>query len=158
LRIAPLWRLLDGVAEDDWAGAVDMDGVQVTVARYCPDWWPAATRLPIRRVRLDIDAGQVSADPRARRRRTLRPEQRVLPIAELTELNAVYGFADAHEGETGADDQGGHGHLAVTECFDAPGPRPVHRRRSLRASTSRSCHCRGTSPGSRGRSATTHHR
>ena len=82
-RIAPLWRLLDGVAEADWVDAVNMDGAQVAVAAYCPDWWPASTGLLIRRVRLDIDAGAVSADPRARRRRTLRPEQRVLPLAEL---------------------------------------------------------------------------
>ena len=56
---------------------------QVAVAEYCPDWWPAATRLLIRRVRLDVAAGQVSADPRARRRRTLHPDQRALPIDEL---------------------------------------------------------------------------
>ena len=93
MRIAPLWRLLDGIAENDWTDAIDMDGAQVTVAEYTPDWWPTATRLLIRRVRLDVTAGQVSADPRARRRRTLRPEQRVLPIAELTELDAVYGYS-----------------------------------------------------------------
>ena len=52
-RIAPLWRILSGVAEDDWTDAIDMDGAQVAVAEYCPDWWPAATRLLIRRVRLD---------------------------------------------------------------------------------------------------------
>ena len=92
-RIAPLWRLLDGIAEDDWTDAVDMDGAQVAVAQYTPDWWPTATRLLIRRVRLDIDAGQVSTDPRARRRRTLRPEQRALPIAELADLDAVYGYS-----------------------------------------------------------------
>ena len=92
-RIAPLWRILSGIAEDDWTDAIDMDGAQVTVAQYTPDWWPTATRLLIRRVRLDIDAGQVSADPRARRRRTLHPDQRVLPITELTELDAVYGYS-----------------------------------------------------------------
>ena len=92
-RIAPLWRLLDGVAEGDWTDAVDMAGAQVAVASYRPDWWPAATRLLIRRVRLDVGAGQVSADPRARRRRTLRPEQRALPIAELADLDAVYGYS-----------------------------------------------------------------
>ncbi len=92
-RIAPLWRILSGIAEDDWTDAIDMDGAQVAVADYCPDWWPTATRLLIRRVRLDVTAGQVSADPRARRRRTLRPEQRVLPIAELADLDAVYGYS-----------------------------------------------------------------
>jgi len=31
-RIAPLWRLLSGVAEDDWTDAIDMDRAQVAVA------------------------------------------------------------------------------------------------------------------------------
>jgi Transposase DDE domain group 1 len=92
-RIAPLWRLLDGLTETDWTDAVDMSGAQVAVADYCPNWWPAATRLLIRRVRLDVTAGQVSADPRARRRRTLLPAQRTLPLAELAELDAVYGYS-----------------------------------------------------------------
>src|SRR5919107_1411580 len=96
-RIAPLWRLLDGIAEADWTDAIDMRGAQVAVADYCPNWWPASTRLLIRRVRLDVSAepgaGQVSADPRARRRRTLHPDQRALPLDELAELDAVYGYS-----------------------------------------------------------------
>jgi hypothetical protein len=48
-RIAPLWRLLAGIDEDDWHDAIDMDNAQVAVAEYCPDWWPADTRLLIRR-------------------------------------------------------------------------------------------------------------
>ena len=92
-RIAPLWRILDGVAETDWTDAIDMTGAQVAVAEYRPDWWPAATRLLIRRVRLDVSAGQVSADPRARRRRTLHPDQRALPINELAAADAVYGYS-----------------------------------------------------------------
>ncbi len=73
-RIAPLWRLLAGIAEDNWHDAIDMDGAQVAVAEYCPDWWPADTRLLVRRVLLD--PALVSADPRSRRRRTLLPVQR----------------------------------------------------------------------------------
>jgi hypothetical protein len=49
----------------------------------------AASRLLIRRVRLDVAAGAVSADPRARRRRTLHPDQRALPLDELAEADAV---------------------------------------------------------------------
>lgn len=90
-RIAPLWRLLDGIAEGDWVDAIDMDGAQVAVADYRPDWWPANTWLLIRRVRLD--ACQVSVDPRSRRRRTLHPDQRALPIAELAEVDAIYGYS-----------------------------------------------------------------
>jgi hypothetical protein len=92
-RIAPLWRILDGVAETDWTDAIDMTGAQVAVAEYCPDWWPAATRLLIRRVRLDLNRGQVSGDARSRRRRTLHPDQRALPLDELADLDAVYGYS-----------------------------------------------------------------
>ena len=38
LRIAPLWRILNGVKQGDWVDAVDRDGAQVVVAEYCPDW------------------------------------------------------------------------------------------------------------------------
>jgi hypothetical protein len=86
-RIAPLWRLLGGIAEDDWHDAIGMEHAQVAVAEYCPDWWPASTRLLVRRVRLD--PGQVSADPRSRRRRTLHPDQRSLPFPELARAGAI---------------------------------------------------------------------
>ncbi len=90
-RIAPLWRLLAGIAESAWIDAIDMDNAQVAVAEYCPDWWPANTRLLVRRVRLD--PSQVSTDPRSRRRRTLHPEQRALPIDELAGARAIYGYS-----------------------------------------------------------------
>ena len=90
-RIAPLWRILDGVAEGDWIDAIDRDGAQVAVADYCPPWWPSATRLLIRRVALA--PAQVSADPRSRRRRTLHPDQRALPITELADADAIYGYS-----------------------------------------------------------------
>jgi hypothetical protein len=90
-RIAPLWRMLAGITETDWTDAIDMPHAQVAVADYCPDWWPADTRLLIRRVRLDAD--QVSGDPRSRRRRTLHPNQRALPLPELHRAEAVYGYS-----------------------------------------------------------------
>jgi hypothetical protein len=90
-RIVPLWRLLDRIGEDDWRDAIDMGNAQVAVAAWCPDWWPATTRLLIRRVRLD--PGQVSADPRSRRRRTLHPGQRALPIAELAGADAICAYS-----------------------------------------------------------------
>ena len=87
-RIAPLWRLLAGIAEEAWHDAIEMGNAQVAVARYCPDWWPANTRLLIRRVALEPE--QVSAGPRSRRRRTLHPDQRALPFPELAQQPAVY--------------------------------------------------------------------
>jgi hypothetical protein len=83
--------LLDGIAETDWANAIDMAGAHVAVADYRPDWWPANTFLLIRRVRLDID--QISVDPRSRRRRTLHPDQRALPLDELAETDTIYGYS-----------------------------------------------------------------
>ena len=90
-RIAPLWRLLAGLADDDWHDAIEMDNAQVAVAEYCPDWWPTNTRLLIRRVLLDPE--QVSADPRSRRRRTLHPDQRALPIPELAQASTIYAYS-----------------------------------------------------------------
>jgi hypothetical protein len=90
-RIAPLWRLLAGIADGDWHDAIEMDNAEVAVAQYCPGWWPASTRLLIRRVRLDAE--QVSADPRSRRRRTLHPDQRALPIPELASAGVIYAYS-----------------------------------------------------------------
>ena len=73
-----------------------MPGAQVAVAAYCPNWWPAATKLLIRRVRLDVAAAAESPDPRAGRRRTMHPDQRALPLPDLAELAAidqVYGYS-----------------------------------------------------------------
>jgi len=90
-RIAPLWRLLDGIAGDAWHDAIEMDNAQVAAAQYCPDWWPANTRLLIRRVALD--PARISADPRSRRRRTLHPDQRTLPFPELAQAGPVYAYS-----------------------------------------------------------------
>jgi Transposase DDE domain group 1 len=90
-RIAPLWRVLAGIAGDGWHDAIEMEHAQVAVADYCPDWWPATTRLIVRRVALD--PAQVSADSRSRRRRTLHPDQRALPFPELTRADAIYAYS-----------------------------------------------------------------
>ncbi|MGH3701952.1 MAG: hypothetical protein ACRDQY_21355, partial [Pseudonocardiaceae bacterium] len=90
-RIAPVWKALAGISETDWTGALGMPGAQVAVAHYCPAWWPASTRLLIRRVALAPE--QISADPRSRRRRTLHPDQRVLPLDELAATATVYGYS-----------------------------------------------------------------
>ncbi len=90
-RIAPLWRLLSGIGETDWHTAVDMDNAEVAVADYAPRDWPEGTRLLIRRVRLSPE--QVSADPRSRRRRTLHPDHRALPLDELADAEAIYAYS-----------------------------------------------------------------
>ena len=47
--------------------------------------------LLIRRVKLD--PGQVSADPRSRRRRTLHPDQRAMLFPELEQEPAIYAYS-----------------------------------------------------------------
>lgn len=89
-RVTTMWRALAGIAEADWHDAIDMTGAQVAVADYAPAGWPDGTRLLIRRVRLQ--PGQVSADPRSRRRRTLSPDQRTLPLKELADMD-VYAYS-----------------------------------------------------------------
>jgi len=90
-RVSTMWKALGGIAEDAWAEAKDMASAQVAVSSYRPRDWPAGTVLLIRRVRLDPD--QVSADPRSRRRRTLHPGQRALPIPELEQEPAIYAYS-----------------------------------------------------------------
>ncbi len=90
-RITSVWKALAGIAEDAWRDAIDMAGAQVAVSPYKPADWPDGTVLLIRRVKLDPD--QVSADPRSRRRRTLHPDQRALPIPELEQEPAIYAYS-----------------------------------------------------------------
>lgn len=90
-RIAPLWKLLPGIGADAWREAIDKDDAQVAVAHYRPKDWPPETRLLIRRVHLE--PGQVSADARSRRRRTLPPDQRALPLPELEAAEEIYGYS-----------------------------------------------------------------
>ena len=90
-RISSMWKALGGIAEDAWRDAIDMENAQVAVSPYKPADWPEGTMLLVRRVRLDPD--QVSADPRSRRRRTLHPDQRALPIPELEQEPAIYAYS-----------------------------------------------------------------
>lgn len=84
------WRAAAGVPKDAWADAEGMAGAQVAVADYAPGGWPAGTRCLIRRVR--HDAGAISADPRARRRKTIPAEQLALALDGDIEQVWAYSF------------------------------------------------------------------
>jgi hypothetical protein len=90
-RITSMWRALAGIADDAWRDAIGMANAQVAVSPYRPAEWPEDTVLLIRRVRLDPE--QVSAGPRSRRRRTLHPDQRALPMPELEEEPAICAYS-----------------------------------------------------------------
>ena len=144
-RIAPLWRIFDGLGEGDWVTATEMDGAQIAVAEYCPDWWPAATRLLIRRIRLL--PGQISADPRARRRRTLHPGQRALPISELAQVGVVHGYSfiptstspPARRPPPLSTGTGAGPRSKTSSAIASSEPRYVTSPRDIRRSTPRGC-------------------
>jgi hypothetical protein len=85
------WRRRARTAPRRCRAADRRTSAQVAVANYRPDWWPTATGCLIRRVRLTPE--QVPADPRSRRRRTLHPDQRALPIPELVEADTIYAYS-----------------------------------------------------------------
>lgn len=88
-RTQTMWRAAAAIDKDSWAEAIGMPNAQVAVADYRPDWWPARTRLLIRRVR--YDAERISADPRSRRRRTIPAGQLALALAG--QADHVYGYS-----------------------------------------------------------------
>lgn len=88
-RNPALWRAAATIAEHAWVPAIGMDHAEVAVCDYVPDWWPADTACLVRRVRIGVE--QVSADPRARRRRTIPQDQLVLALEG--KLDSVYGYS-----------------------------------------------------------------
>ena len=81
------WRALAALDEGAWEDCVGMRGAQAAVCGYMPAGWPEGTRTVVRRVRLEPD--QVRADPRSRRRRTIRADQLALALAgETTDIYA----------------------------------------------------------------------
>lgn len=84
-----VWQAVRAVPATDWRPATGMFGAQVAVADYAPTGWPDATACVVRRVRLDT--ATISTDPRARRRRTIDPDQ--LALALDGELDEVYAYS-----------------------------------------------------------------
>lgn len=83
------WRLAAAVPDDGWTDADQMPGAQVAVTDYTPRGWPTGTKCLIRRVR--HDAAAISADPRARRRKTIPADQ--LALALDGELERVWAYS-----------------------------------------------------------------
>jgi hypothetical protein len=88
-RNRAIWRAATTIAEHAWFPAIGMEHAEVAVCDYIPDWWPADTACLVRRVRIPTEA--VSADPRARRRRTIPTDQLVLALDG--KVDHVYGYS-----------------------------------------------------------------
>ncbi|SNQ49786.1 hypothetical protein FRACA_3730001 [Frankia canadensis] len=77
-RNSALWRAYAAVEENAWTDARDMTGAQVAASSSAPAGWPPGTYTVIRRVK--VPAGEISADPRSRRRRTIPKDQLTLAL------------------------------------------------------------------------------
>jgi hypothetical protein len=77
-RNTAMWRAYASIESDAWVDAIGMAGAQVAAVDYAPSGWPEDTYTIVRRVR--VDAEDISADPRSRRRRTIDPDQLALAL------------------------------------------------------------------------------
>jgi hypothetical protein len=92
-RGTAVWTALARVPADAWRPARGMAGAEVAVSDYVPGGWPDGTACVVRRVR--YDAATISADPRARRRRTIPKDQ--LALALDGELDTLYAYVHRHQ-------------------------------------------------------------
>lgn len=90
-----LWRAVALVHEDDWIDAAEYEGAQVALLDYAPADWPEGTKVIARRVR--YDAGQLSADPRSRRSRTVGKDQLALVLDGIADQAYAYSFIATNE-------------------------------------------------------------
>lgn len=88
-RNPAIWRAIRATPEPAWAPAKGMAGAEVAEVAYAPAGWPPRTRAIVRRVA--VSAERISADPRARRRRTFDPNQ--LKLALGGQLDRVYAYS-----------------------------------------------------------------
>jgi len=84
------WRAAAAIPDDAWRKAKRMKGAQVAVCHYAPAGWPPDTACVVRRVK--VRAGDISTDPRARRRRTIPKDQLALALDGLVEHVYAYSF------------------------------------------------------------------
>jgi hypothetical protein len=123
-RIAPLWAELKLIPDDGWTAAIGLDDDgregEVAVMPYVPGWWPAGTTCLVRRVRIPVE--KISADTRARRRRTVPKDQ--LALALDGELDHVHGYSfiltnlDVSTGEKAAEVEHWYRHRTDIEALN----------------------------------------
>ncbi|MCA1680328.1 MAG: transposase [Actinobacteria bacterium] len=89
-RTAAMWKLVAQIPADAWADARDLPDAQIAEIAYTPTGWKhESLRMIVRRTR--YSAAQISANPRARRRKTIHPEQ--LAMLLDGQASEVYGYS-----------------------------------------------------------------
>lgn len=89
-RTEAMWKLIGQIPEDAWTDARDLAGAQVAQIAYTPtDWKHEPLRMIVRRTL--YTAAQVSTNTRARRRKTIHPDQ--LAMLADGHTDRVYGYS-----------------------------------------------------------------
>jgi len=90
-RTSLMWSKLSEIASDAWGEAIDMKGAEVAEIPFTPQGWKhERLRLIVRRV--SVTAAEIQAtSPRARRRKTIPPEQ--LQMVLDGELDSTYAYS-----------------------------------------------------------------
>ena len=90
-RTSAMWAKLAEINEDAWVDAIDMPGAQVAELSFTPQGWThEPLRLIVRRVPVTAEEIQATS-PKARRRKTIPPEQ--LQMVLDGELSSTYGYS-----------------------------------------------------------------
>jgi hypothetical protein len=88
-RNAAVWRAVATIADAEYTPVIGMENTEVALVPYAPRGWPTGLSCLARRTRIPAD--QVSADPRARKRRTIPKDQ--LTLALDGDVDYVYGYS-----------------------------------------------------------------
>jgi len=90
-RTSAMWAKLKEIPDDAWVDAIDMAGAQVAEIALTPEGWKhEPLRLIVRRVPVTAEEVQATS-PRARRRKTIPPEQLAMVLGG--ELDSTYAYS-----------------------------------------------------------------
>lgn len=91
-RTSLMWAKLAEIAQDACEDAIEMRGAQVAEVPFCPEGWKhEQLRLVVRRV--PVTAAEIQAtSPRARRRKTIPPEQLQMVLDGQLDSTFAYSF------------------------------------------------------------------
>jgi hypothetical protein len=91
-RTSLMWAKAAEIAEDAWEDAIDMRGAQVAELAFTPQGWKhEPLRLIVRRVPVTAEEIQATS-PRARRRKTIPPEQLQMVLDGQLDSTFAYSF------------------------------------------------------------------
>jgi hypothetical protein len=91
-RTAVMWQKLTEIPEDAWTTAIDMQGAQVAELQFTPEGWKhEPLRLIVRRVPVTAEE-LMHGNPKARRRKTIPPQQLQMVLDGQLDCTYAYSF------------------------------------------------------------------